>query len=198
MTPPRTLAAVVLLALAGCSVAPAPPERYYRVEVAPAAGAASPGGRIAVESFETYGIYNERALLFRAGSGALEQYHYQFWAEPPGVMLRDALVAYLRGAYGADRVLPAGGRARGDFTLRARLRKLEHLPGSPPQAALAVEFTVTDRDDQPRLTLAFDETAVAAGPSAEDFVAAMDQLVAKAYARLAERLRTSMESAPAP
>jgi uncharacterized lipoprotein YmbA len=192
---PRLLTCAAL-ALVGCSVTPAPPVHYYRVEISAPASASSFAGRIVVEPFETYGIYTERPLLFRSGDAthALEQYHYQFWAEPPAVALRDSLVVYLRGAFASAQVVQAGGRTRGDLTVHARLKRFEHLLGSPSQAAFAVEFRVVDADDNERLQWAFDEKASAGGASVEDFVAAMDQLVAKAYSGLVERLGSAVDS----
>jgi ABC-type uncharacterized transport system auxiliary subunit len=78
---------------------------------------------------------------------------------------------------------------RGDYSIHARLKRLEHKLGPSPQAAFAAEFRVVDGDDNERALVYFDETAPAAGGSVEDFVLAMDQLVAKAYAQLAEKIR---------
>jgi uncharacterized lipoprotein YmbA len=189
------MAALAALAIVACSVAPAPPVRYYRVEVAAPQGSSAFAGRIVIEPFESYGINNERPLVFRShdATSALEQYNYQFWAEPPGVMLRDSLIAYLRGAFASAQVTQAGGRVRGDLAIHARLKRLEHVLGSSPEAAFAVEFRVTDAEDNERLLLIFDEKAPVSGSSVEDFVGAMDQLVAKAYARLTEQLRKTVD-----
>ncbi len=191
------MAALAALAIVACSVAPAPPVRYYRVEVAAPQSGSTFAGRIVIEPFESYGINNERPLIFRSqdATSALEQYHYQFWAEPPGVMLRDSLISYLRGAFANAQVTQAGGRARGDLTVHPRLKRLEHVLGSSPQASFAVEFRVNDAEDNERLLLDFDEQAPVSGSSVEDFVSAMDRLVGKAYANLAERL--SRETLPA-
>lgn len=187
------LAITLGLTLSACSVAPAPPDRYYRVEVPPAGSTTNFSGRILIEPFEAYGIYNERPLVFHAAdaSSALEQYHYQFWAEPPGMMLRDAMIAYLRTGLSGAQVEAAGGRQRGDLTVHTRLKRLEHRLGSPPQAVFAAEFRIIDASDNERATLVFDETIAAGGASVEDFVLAMDQLVGKAYGQLVERVRES-------
>ncbi len=184
------IAVIATLLVAACSADPATPVRYYRVEVAPAPAAGDFSGRIVVEPFEVYGIYTERPLVFRSGdsAGVLEQYNYQFWAEPPAIMLRDSLVTHLRSAFKSAQVLQAGGRARGDLTVRPRLKRLDHVLGRR-EAAFAVEFRVTDADDNERLLLSFDETVAAGGSSIEDYVAATDRLAAKAYAALVERIR---------
>ena len=192
-------AGTTMLCIAACSTAPAPPERFYRVEAPAASSTTSLPGRIVVEPFEAYGVYNERPILYldAAASGTLQQYHYQFWAEPPGVMLRDALIANLRTAFSGAQIESAGGRVRGDYVVHARLKRLEHRLGSPPQAQLALEFRVVDAADNERAVVLFDDVAPAAGASVEDFVLAMDQLLGKASAQLAERLR-AITSAPGP
>jgi ABC-type uncharacterized transport system auxiliary subunit len=184
----RALVVIAAIALGGCSVDPATPTRYYRVEVATSAARDDFRGRIVVEPFEAYGIYTERPLVFRSG-GALEQYNYALWAEPPAVMLRDSLIVHLRAAFGSSQVLQAGGRARGDFTVRPRLKRLDHQLGGKAQAAFAVEFRVTDAEDNERVLLTFDETAPVGGNSVEDFVAATDRLAARAYDLLVEKIR---------
>jgi len=192
-------AGTTMFFIAACSTAPAPPERFYRVEAPAASSTTSLQGRILIEPFEAYGVYNERPILYLSpeASGTLQQYHYQFWAEPPGMMLRDAMIAYLRTAFSGAQVESAGGRARGDYVVHTRLKRLEHRLGSPAQAQFAAEFRVVDAADNERAIVLFDEVAPAAGGSVEDFVAAMDQLVGKAYAQLAARLR-EVTSAPRP
>jgi uncharacterized lipoprotein YmbA len=186
---------VVALALTACSVSPTPPERYYRVEIPATAGTASFKHQIVVEPFEVYGAYSERPLLFRSADkdSALEQYHYQYWVEPPAIMLRDSLVACLRNAFGAAQVLASGSRVRGDLIVRPRLKRFEHVTGgSGPRAAFSAEFTVTDNANNLLFVLDFNDEATAAGSSVEDYIAAMNGLVAKAYARLSERLRDAV------
>jgi ABC-type uncharacterized transport system auxiliary subunit len=187
------IAAILLLPLmaGACSVAPVPTERYYRLDVPVAASGAAYAGHVVVESIEAHGIYSERALLFRApgAASAIERYNYQYWVEPPGLMLRDSLVSYLRGTFGTAQVLAAGSRVRGDLVIRARLKRFEQVLDAPPRAALAIEVTVSDSANSPRFVLDFSEEAPAAGSSIEDYVVAMNGLIAKVSAQLTERLR---------
>ncbi len=182
---------IAVLTLCACSTAPAPPERFYRVEAPAASSTTSLPARIVVEPFEAYGVYNERPILYLSAdaSGTLQQYHYQFWGEPPGVMLHDALIAYLRTAFSGAQIESAGGRVRGDYVVHARLKRLEHRLGSPAQAQFAVEFRIVDAADNERAIVLFDDVAPAAGGSVGDFVLWMDQLLGKACAQLAGRRR---------
>jgi uncharacterized lipoprotein YmbA len=183
---------LAVLVVAGCASSPLPVDRYYRIDApVPAAASASSTAAILLEPFEARGVYAERALLFRdAGEGvALRQYGHQFWTEPPSLMLDDALTASLRAAFGESRVHARASRERPDLQVRPRLRKLEQvIDGGHGAAAYAVEFTVTDQDGRPRFVVSFDETEAAqtAGPDA--YVKALDALVARANAKLVERL----------
>src|SRR5438067_2180083 len=85
---------VVAMVLAACSIEPPPPDRFFRIAVAPPAAAASAGFRVQVEPVEAAGLYTERPLVFErdGNGGALEQYHYYFWTESPDLLLVDALI----------------------------------------------------------------------------------------------------------
>jgi ABC-type uncharacterized transport system auxiliary subunit len=185
------LAAALLVG--ACATTVPPVDRYYRIDTASAGAAtAAPAQSILLEPFEAHGIYAERALLVRdAGTGgaSLRQYGHQFWIEPPALMLDGVLAATLRGAFGETHVHARASRERPDFQVRPRLRRLEQVTGvDGAKAAYAVEFAVSDRDGRPRFVLSFDETEPAATTGPDTYVTALDALVARANARLVERL----------
>lgn len=177
-----------------CASAPLPVDRYYRIEVAAAPGITVAGTEpILLEPFEALGVYAERALLYQEAGPAMRQYGHQFWSEPPASMLSDALAATLRAALGASRVHTRATRERPAIQVRPRLRKLEQVLGADgARAAYAVDFTVTDRDGRPRFVLSFDETEPAATSGPDTYVTALDVLVARANARLVERLASEL------
>ncbi|HKY89410.1 MAG TPA: ABC-type transport auxiliary lipoprotein family protein [Nevskiaceae bacterium] len=185
---------VAALTLSACAATSLPVDRYYRIGAATRHPAAPHSQSILVEPFEARGVYAERALLFQeAGSGsAMRQYGHQFWIEPPAAMLDAALAAALRGAFGEANVHARVSRERPDFQVQPRLRKLEQvIEDGQARAAYAVDFTVTDRDGRPRFVLSFDESEPAATAGPDTYVAALDVLVARANARLVERLATA-------
>jgi uncharacterized lipoprotein YmbA len=190
---PRARIAAVLVAwvLAACSTAPAVPEdRYYRLEVpAPTAGAA-PGGTIGVAPVRAGGIYTERALLY-AHEGALEQRRFDFWAEAPDQLVEDALLAYLRAAFGAEHVVGEGARHRPDWTVRTRINRLEQLDGDGSQRMSAVfEFEISDADGRVVAVIDSGGERSLAGSGAADFVHGVSAQCADSFAELAARLRT--------
>ncbi len=179
--------------LAACAATPTPPDRYYPLlppSPAPDSVVAQPSA-VLLEPFDAFGIYGERNLIYRRpeAGGALEQYRHQFWAEPPTLMLGDGLKMALRSALGPTRVHGRETRARPDYLIRPRLRRL--VPRIAPlgsRAELAIEFSVVDQSNEPRFVLLFEESQAAAGNSPEAFVAAASALAAQANARFIKRL----------
>jgi uncharacterized lipoprotein YmbA len=190
------LAALAGVFVTGCfssfSSAPAPAERYYRIEPAMAATQVVSGPSIVLETVETHGVYVERSILHRSSApgSALEQYAHVSWAEPPDAMLADVLVADLRSAFGADRARQASLRAQADVRLSVRVRRFEQvLDGGTAQAAFGATYTAMDAKGNLLFVLEFDQQRAAAGPSPMEFVAALDALIADADRALIERLR---------
>lgn len=176
-----------MLAVA-CASSPPPPDRFYRMNVPAPGGMQALTGTVVVEPFEAHGIYAGRELLYARG-GAIEPYFYQHWAEPPAVMMQDALVQYLRAALPRARVLTPSMSASPDYRIRARLRALEQRVDDR-RAALAVEFTLLDAHGEFLGTLNFDDEAPLADLTVARYVEAQDALAAKAFAELTARLNT--------
>jgi uncharacterized lipoprotein YmbA len=179
--------------LAACAISAPPPQRFYRLDVPPPPIAPSAGPSVAVAPVQAFGIYAERPLIYRPGADApLEQYHYSLWAEPPAVMLESALVGYLRAALGAARL---AGANRADYTVRARLRRLEHILAQPPRAVVAIDFAVMDGAGAVREIVEFSAEEAARGGALTDHVAALNVLLGRAFARVAEHLAAPRQGA---
>ena len=77
----------LLLLLAACgSVPPAPTDRFYRLQPAHVAPAAtSLPGAVAVNAFRADSLYAERPIVYsdEASLRQLRQYHYHLWLYPP-------------------------------------------------------------------------------------------------------------------
>lgn len=183
---------ICVLLLSACSNLPAPPpDQYFRLITPPAAAVSVNAARIQVETVEAHGIYAERPLLFRENgkAGATQQYRYDLWSEPPAKILRDTLVEHLRAQYGAERVWTSEARAPADFVVRGRLRALEQLLESGGvRALLSLEFVVTDAEGNVVAVSESSEEIPAASPTTADFVAALNQGLARAYTTFDQRL----------
>lgn len=182
---------LLTLLLSACAAPQVAPDRYYRIESAAEAPKVAQPLDVMLESFDAFGVVAERQLIFRRpeAGGAVEQYRQQFWAEPPARMLTDGLLATLRTALGAEQVHGRNSRTRADWVLRPRLRRLEQqLDADGAKAHVAIDFVVTNENNEPRFVVVFDQTQPIESATPEAFARAAQQLAAKANLRLVERL----------
>ncbi len=174
--------------LAACAAKPVDPERFFRPSLTPPAARGKTALRIVVEPFQVQGIYADRALVSRDAAGAYRQSVGRSWVGPPSLLLGEALVDYLRAAYGADTVFPPQSRITGDVVIRPQLKRFERVQAADgDQALLAVEFLVSGRDGALLGNLVFSESA-SAGSGPSDYVAAQSALLGQASAQLLVRL----------
>lgn len=177
-----------MLLLASCAAAPVPTTAYYTLTPVSEAKPSPLKSRLMVEPFQIIGIYTERPLLYRRGV-ALTQYRYQFWAEPPALMWRDALIDGLRGR-GAANVLTPETRVSADYILRSRLKRMEQiLDEGAAQAALSLEFVLADSAGRVVLSQDFDEQQKLESDDPEDYVKAINELAGRAFSQLNAGLR---------
>lgn len=138
------LAGVGLLAACG-SAEPVPEDQFYRLQAAapeaPAAEARFPG-TLEIDRFVADGVTAGRPIVYsEAGKPyQVKEYHYHFWTQPPTVMLRDELVAYLRAAKVSDAVVTPELRVPADYVLTGKIKRLEKIVGDPPKAVLELEL----------------------------------------------------------
>jgi ABC-type uncharacterized transport system auxiliary subunit len=147
----RFIAALLLLSipLTACTQAEIPPDRYYRIVVGkPDVVSARPplDGPLEVDRPDADGLLGARPIVYAesARPNELQEYSYDFWTEPPALMLQNELVSYLRAARVADLVVTPGLRVNAAYRLSGRLRRLEHLVGEPTMALVEIEFALRD------------------------------------------------------
>lgn len=194
-TPLKYLAPLPLLLLAACAQPELPKDHFYRVQAA--APERKPGaplfkGTVEVRRFVADGLTAGRPIVFsEAGNDhRLRAYHYHFWTEPPIVMLRDQLIDYLRAANVAAMVVPAEMRARPDFRLTAKIKRLEKVVGPRPSAVAELELGLQDESNGEIVHLANYRLEVgAASQSVGDAVIAMNKAVTEIYRRFVASLR---------
>ncbi len=184
--------ASVLAALAACGQPELPTDHYYRLQAAPPPPVAQPAlkGTIEVNRFTADGLVAGRPIVYTEPGQPhqVKEYHYHFWIEPPTILLRDHLVAFLRAAKTADIVTTPDMRANVDYVLTGRIIRLEKIEGPSPKGALEIELGVRAATgkivflDVYKLEVAADNNSVEAG------VRALNQALDRTYAQFAADL----------
>lgn len=178
--------------LAACSSPPVPRDTFYRLGAA-ATVTPLPGGPIQgtveVPPFLAEGMLNERAILYRGGANALQQYSYHAWLEPPSAMLQHAFIDALRAAQAFTLVASPEMRLDRDYELQGSVEQWEQAPAQPA-ASIALQIALRRiRGDQEVLLKTYRVTE----PATDDSVAAaidaftrgVDKVIASFLADLA-------------
>jgi cholesterol transport system auxiliary component len=179
------LVAAVLLAACG-SAPPVPEDQFYRLRVTPAP---SPGqkllpGTVEIDRFVADGLTAGRPIVYSESGKPYQvrEYHYHFWTQPPTVMLRDELVAFLRAAKVADAVVTPEMRVPADFVLTGKISRLEKVVGEPPKAVLEMELAVRKAAGGKLVFLdTYRIESTSDGAGVDDTVNALNQALATIY-----------------
>jgi ABC-type uncharacterized transport system auxiliary subunit len=152
------LAILAAALLAACAQPPVTQDAFYRLQVAPpTATLAKPKlpGPLEVPRFSADGLMAGRPIVFSEAGEPLQlsAYHYHFWLEPPGAMLRDEMVAYLRAAGVAKSVVTPELRVDPDFVLIVKIKRIEQVRGPAPKVVIALEVGLGGRKDDRLLLL---------------------------------------------
>lgn len=184
-----TLAAGLMavgLVSACAAPAPAPDDKFYRLDVR----AAQPGdvvldGVVEINRFVASGSLANRPLLYaQPGSNAVSEYHYHFWMEAPPILLQSAMVSYLRSTQVAKRVVMPEMRVQPDYTVMGRILRLETVRGEKPLGAVTFELTLRREADGELLVLGEYRAEVSSGANGlQTDVAAIERAVNDAFTR---------------
>lgn len=137
--------------LSACSAKPVLEDNFYRLTLASPqpsqnlpAGMAS--GVIQVERLTADGLLGGRAIVFSdsARADVAQTYHYDFWLEPPTILLQSALTDTLRKA-GVQKVVTPDLRIEPDYTITGKIRAFEQIRGNPGFVRVQIELAVTER-----------------------------------------------------
>ncbi len=175
--------------VAACASAPPVPEdQFYRLKAVRAATAPTAKllfpGTIEIDRFVADGVTAGRPIVYsEAGKPyQVKEYHYHFWTQPPTVMLRDELVAYLRAAKIAKAVVTPEMRVGADYVLTGKIIRLEKVVGTPPKAVLEIELGVRKATGGELVFLdTYRIEAVSDGPGVDDAVHALNAAVSAIY-----------------
>ena len=192
----RTLGALLLVVslVAACSQPQVPEDRFYRLSLpAPAKTLSKPplDGTLEVERFVADGLTAGRPIVYSKADtpNQVHEYHYDFWTQPPTIMLRDELVTYLRAAGVATKIVTPDLRADPEFVLTGRIKRMEQVLGSPTSAVVELELALRRTSDA---TVMFVETyrieVKAKSAKVAAVVTAINGAMAEIYAKCAKDL----------
>ncbi len=192
----RTLGAFFLMAslLGACTQPQVPEDRFFRLNLpAPEKTLAKPSleGTLEIERFVADGLTAGRPIVYSQADtpNQVNQYHYDFWTEPPTIMLRDQLVAYLRAAGAAARIVTPDLRADPEYVLTGRIKRLEQVLGSPSGAMVELELALRRTADATvMLVETYRVEAKAKSATVAAAVTAINGAVAEIYAKFAADL----------
>jgi ABC-type uncharacterized transport system auxiliary subunit len=180
------------IALAACSQPPVPEDHYYRIGVAaPHARPKPMAGTIEVERFIADGVVADRPIVYsdRGNAHEVQAYHYQFWVEPPTVMLQNQLVSYLRAANVAKRIVTPELRTEPDYIVTGKIIRFEQVRGDPPGTTVELELALKQSGDDRVLVLESRKIETrAANNSVPAAVAAISQAVTTLFQEFVARL----------
>ena len=149
---------VTVLLLAACAQPTVTQDTFYRLRVAPPLATLEKpklSGALEVPRFSADGLMAGRPIVFSEAADPLQvsAYHYHFWLEPPGVMLRDEMVGYLRAAGVAKSVVTPELRVDPDFMLIVKIKRVEQVRGPSPKVVVALEVALNARKEERLLLL---------------------------------------------
>lgn len=198
----RPAAAVVLallaiaFAAAGCTTLSRKPpakERFVLTPGAPATSAAKPtAGLLRVDVVRGASLASNRSFVYRTGPDTVRTDFYRELVAPPGAMVRDAMIEWLRAANRFEAVV-RGTKAGTAWILESDLERLEADLQDPdaPQAVIEMQVRLLDaRTPTPKLVL--DRRYAAREPladrSPETLVAAWSRALATVLGEIARDL----------
>jgi len=180
---------------AGLPTHPVPQDRYYRIGVPPVeTGAPVFEGVLELDRLSAEGLTSGRAIVYSdsASPDLVQEYFYDYWVEPPSVMVRDALIAYLRRAGVAEAVVSPEVRAEANYTLAGRIDRMELVRGPEPKGVIDIELAITNaRTGKLVMINSYALGVQAADNSVAAGIAAIDQGMAAVFERFLQDIRAA-------
>jgi ABC-type uncharacterized transport system auxiliary subunit len=194
------LLGIVMAMAGGCGTTPpVPADSFYRL-AAPNVHSASAltEGLLLVESFEASGLHNERAILFSEDSEVLlRQHHYHYWMDAPPRLLQHQLIAYLREAGAAPKVV-ADARTNAALIISGRIVRMERsVRAGATTARVALEMqlrTPAGEEDGPLMIATYAADIVSGYGDLVSVVEAFGEAVNRVFAEFLEEASLALVS----
>lgn len=149
-----------------------------------------PFGVIAVTPLRSDALHHERTILYSLQSAPLmlNTYYYHQWTNPPGQLLQEYLITYLRDVGFAKTVVRYGERSHIDGQITGYIQRFERIVGQGrPRVVVRLELSFIPRAAArpPAMTRVYAAEGKAADNSMESTVAAFSRALQTIYARFA-------------
>jgi len=188
-------ASMAAAVLSGCSSAPAPADRYYRLVDVPASDVVAQqwtNGTIEIQELRAHGLYLERPIVFTdvARPARLEQYNYHHWIYAPAYLIQQHMVQRFRASHLAGTITDDDDGPAPSFVISGRIVRFEErLAPAGPSAEAELELEVT-RPGQaaPLFSKTYSATQAAASDSMDAFAVAMGQALEQIYVAFSKDL----------
>jgi ABC-type uncharacterized transport system auxiliary subunit len=144
----RTIAGVIILALALCGCGTGPESKFYQLSAPAQANSAAAGDplpvTVLVGMLRSSHLYRDDRLVYATGNEEMGTYQAHRWAEPPAEMMRELLWRSLRASRRFSTVSLMSSSARGDFLLQGNLYDFKEISGSTLAARLNMELELRE------------------------------------------------------
>lgn len=184
------------LVLGGCAAAPAAPEdNFYRLNPKPSETLGSSplsGATLEVARFVADGSVSNRPLLYTTedNPNAVSEFHYHFWIEAPPILIKDALVSYLRAGNFAKRVVTPEMRVAAEYSVLGRIKRLEVSNGLKYSGVVALEIGLRRNSDNELLVLEeYEARVVASANNVGAAIMAVEQAVEKVFKQFTDDIQ---------
>jgi ABC-type uncharacterized transport system auxiliary subunit len=188
-----------LVALVGCGAfvrKPPAKQRFVLTPGAPAAAGATldPSSVLRVDPVRSAPLLVNRGFLYRVSDARVLSDFYHELAAPPGTLVRDALIDWLR-ASGRFGTVVRSSKAQPRWILEADLERLEADVRDPAAMAADLALEVRLLDAQAGPSVRFEKTFAAREPLASREPQALVDAWSRALAQLLGELTSDLDTA---
>lgn len=178
-----------LLALSACGSTPTvPQDNFYRINPTPQSskqGGLLKDATVEIARFVADGSVSNRPILYSSDKNpnSVSEYHYHFWIESPPILVKDALVSYMRAAGVANRVVTPQMRVSPDYSVLGRIKRLEIYTGAKHFGVAAFEIGLRrDIDGELIVLKEYEAKIVAKNKSVGSAITAIEKAMEQVFA----------------
>jgi ABC-type uncharacterized transport system auxiliary subunit len=190
----RTIAlSLLVLALASC-FGPGQAKRYFDFQpvlIEHAGEGPSLDKFLSIDRVEVETLWNDFRIIYRRSAMELNYYPYEFWAEKPDKLLRDAIYHFFNGRHVFRGVGLDPDRDNPDWVLRSRVHRLEEFDLAKVWSArLDMDLAVVDvRSGTIIQSRSFDRSLPLNRRSVADLPVALSRILTEELEALVQSLR---------